>query len=328
MSLAMKKIASEEKEDLSLLDLPDLVLECILERIPPEGLYSMAGVCRSLREKCTSDYLWEKHMKQRWSVVIGPAAYRKWVCYIASQKEIAILESRKRKGNFNFFKNIWLLFKTRSKVDDNSHQLKQGSLVVDSVMALYLSLQTGKFWFPAQVYNREVQNGHVGFMLSCYDAEVCYDFHTDTFSARFSAHGGLALEENIEWNRLRKPAIDTPFDLLHVSSCLSDLKPGDHIEIQWRRSKEFPYGWWYGGVGHLESCSGDAAYCQCYINDTVVLEFTQYSPGSRWRRVVIDRKEHREVGNETDGFYGGIRKLHHEEEISKWKSLWPNSTLQ
>lgn len=28
------------------------------------------------------------------------------------------------------------------------------------------------------------QNGHVGFMLSCYDAELSYDSHTDTFNAR------------------------------------------------------------------------------------------------------------------------------------------------
>jgi len=29
------------------------------------------------------------------------------------------------------------------------------------------------------------QNGHVGFMLSCYDAELSYDTHTDTFQARY-----------------------------------------------------------------------------------------------------------------------------------------------
>lgn len=29
-----------------------------------------------------------------------------------------------------------------------------------------------------------LQNGHVGFMLSCYDAELSYDSRTDTFQAR------------------------------------------------------------------------------------------------------------------------------------------------
>ena len=30
-----------------------------------------------------------------------------------------------------------------------------------------------------------MQNGHVGFMLSCYDAQLCYDSSTDTFEARY-----------------------------------------------------------------------------------------------------------------------------------------------
>jgi hypothetical protein len=30
-----------------------------------------------------------------------------------------------------------------------------------------------------------LQHGHVGFMMSCYDAELSYDFHTDTFRARY-----------------------------------------------------------------------------------------------------------------------------------------------
>ena len=29
-----------------------------------------------------------------------------------------------------------------------------------------------------------LQNGHVGFIMSCYDAELTYDCHTDTFAAR------------------------------------------------------------------------------------------------------------------------------------------------
>lgn len=31
-----------------------------------------------------------------------------------------------------------------------------------------------------------VQNGHVGFMLSCYDAQMSYDPRTDTFQARYA----------------------------------------------------------------------------------------------------------------------------------------------
>lgn len=50
------------------------------------------------------------------------------------------------------------------------------------------------------------------------------------------------MEEHIPWDRIRAAPVDTPSHMLHVSDCLHDLKPGDHIEIQWRRSKEFPYG--------------------------------------------------------------------------------------
>lgn len=62
--------------------------------------------------------------------------------------------------------------------------------------------------------------------------------------------------------------------------------------------------------------------------DTVTLEFSQYTPGSRWRQVTINRKDHREEGDEADGFYGGIRKLYNEEEIARWKRLWPTQVLE
>lgn len=198
----------------------------------------------------------------------------------------------------------------------------------DSVMSWYLHMESGKFWFPAQVYNRE--HGHVGFMMSCYDAELSYDFHTDTFRARYPPHGRrtVVLEDGVQWDRVRAPPVDTLAHDLHVSDCLHELRPGDSIEIQWRRNKEFPYGWWYGVVGHLESCDGNEHFCRCHLSDTIVLEFNQYTPGSRWRQSLVNRKDHREEGNEGDGFYGGIRKLHNKDEISKWKQLWPIDILE
>lgn len=62
--------------------------------------------------------------------------------------------------------------------------------------------------------------------------------------------------------------------------------------------------------------------------ETVWLEFNQYTLGSRWRRAAINRKSHREEGNEAEGFYGGIRKLKTKEEINIWKKLWPTETLE
>lgn len=64
------------------------------------------------------------------------------------------------------------------------------------------------------------------------------------------------------------------------------------------------------------------------LADKVILEFTQYNAGSRWRKSMINRKNHREEGNEIDGFYGGIRKLHRKDEITKWKKLWPTKIVE
>lgn len=58
------------------------------------------------------------------------------------------------------------------------------------------------------------------------------------------------------------------------------------------------------------------------LADTIIVEFNQYAPGSRWRQASISRKNHQE-GNEIDGYYGGIRKLHSKDEIAKWKQMWP-----
>nr|XP_004250900.1 F-box protein At2g32560 isoform X2 [Solanum lycopersicum] len=316
----------EANSEMSVLDLPELVLECILERLPPEGLCSMASVCSSLREKCTSKYLWEKHMKEKWGRVLGPAAHREWLWHISSRKDSSFFNQAKERGLMTYLSQFWPISIVRS--NPSTSFKKKDPPVIDSIMSMYLALESGKFWFPAQVYNRE--NGHVGFMLSCYDAELSYSRRTDTFQARYPPHGrrAMAIETGVTWDRLRVPPLDTSPHDLYISDCLTELCPGDHIEIQWRRNKEFPYGWWYGVVGHLETCDGNEYYCRCHENDTVVLEFNQYTHGSRWRTTHIDRKDHREEGNEADGFYGGIRKLHSNEEISMWRRLWPSDVLE
>lgn len=316
----------ESDGHISLLDLPELALDCILEKLPPSGLCTMAGVCSSLRERCTSNHFWERHMRQKWGTVLGPAAYREWQWFIASRRNSMNSEARKPQSLIKFILHLWPLLWFSSKFD-KANKEETASAIHDSVMSFYLALESGKFWFPAQVYNRE--NGHVGFMLSCYDAELSYDHQTDTFQARYPPHGrrAVAIETGVPWERLRAAPVDTSPHDLHVSVCLSDLHPGDHIEIQWRRNKEFPYGWWYGVVGHLESCDGHENYCRCHASDVVVLEFNHYTPGSRWRRTVVSRKDHRETGNEADGFYGGIRKLYITDEIATWKKLWPREIL-
>lgn len=317
--------AVENVAENSILDLPELTMELILEKLSPVGLCNMAGVCSSLRERCRSDYLWERHMGEKWGKVIGGMARRQWELYLASKKETSDGRGGVRSWA-GALACLWPLSMIKSIRFDG--KMRSPSHPDESIMSWYLALEGGKFWFPAQVYNRE--HGHVGFVMSCYDAELSYDCHTDTFQARYPPHGRrtIVIEEGVQWDRLRAPPVDTSAHDLHVSDCLNDLHPGDHIEIQWRRNKEFPYGWWYGMVGHLDECDGNEHFCRCSSSDTVILEFNQYTPGSRWRRSSISRKDHQEEGNETDGFYGGIRKLHNKDEISTWTGLWPTEVLE
>jgi hypothetical protein len=65
----------------------------------------------------------------------------------------------------------------------------------------------------------------------------------------------------------------------------------------------------------------------CFPADKIVLEFQHYAPGSRWRQTTVSRKGHRETGDETDGFYGGIRKLRSKDEITTWRRFWPVDVL-
>ncbi|XP_024377546.1 F-box protein At2g26850 isoform X1 [Physcomitrium patens] len=321
----LKKVENVEDfpESMSVLDLPELALEGILGRLPPASLCQMAGVCQDLRKRCRSDHLWQNLFKEKWARIVGPLAFHEWQRQLTLQAELgAATERPPRPWGWPLsclWRFSWL----------NIQGQPAAVPPLDSLMAWYWALESGSFWFPAQVYNRE-QNGHVGFMLSCYDAELNYDRITDSFKARYPPHGPrtIVIEEGVRWERLRAPPLDTPAHDLHQSDCLIELQPGDHVEVQWRRNKEFPYGWWYGVVGHSEACDGNSRHCRCHSIETVWLEFSQYTLGSRWRRAAINRKSHREEGNEAEGFYGGIRKLRTKEEINIWKRLWPTETLE
>jgi len=57
-----------------------------------------------------------------------------------------------------------------------------------------------------------------------------------------SQTGGWRMsEQNIEWDRLRSPPVDTSPREVHMSNCMNDLKPGDQIEIQMKKRKESPF---------------------------------------------------------------------------------------
>ncbi|VVB02922.1 unnamed protein product [Arabis nemorensis] len=254
----------------------------------------MSCVCSELRDKCVSDHLWNNHMEKKWSRLMGDAAVKEWNTHVSTIMScLRNPNPSKRHWSSRLVANLkpfsWLSSNIGCCGDERSSFLAP----VDSVIYWYSNLENGKFWFPAQVYNRE--NGHVGFMMSCYDAKIRYDYKTDTFQARYSAHGRRAAEENVTWQRLRPTLVEAGSRDLHLSDCLE--------------------GWWYGIVGHLQNCDGENN-CRCHNDENVVMEFRQFRPESPWRTTVINRKNHRETGNEENGFYGGVKKLGTEEEIS------------
>ncbi|XP_020596493.1 F-box protein At2g26850-like [Phalaenopsis equestris] len=309
-----REAAQPSLPKMKMLDLPELAIDCILEKLSPAELCKMSGVCRDLREMCTSDHLWKRHVMEKWSRVIGEAAWRKWELQDKLRRNLYVGDESggvSSMGWMEWLGCVWPLAWLKRRIE-GGRKLKS-IMTVDSLFSFYLALESGRFSFPAQVYNR--QNRNAGFLLSCYDAEISYNSRTNKFYARYPPHGKIvpAIEE-VTWDRVRAP-IGTSAHDLHISDCLTELNPGDHIEVQWRRSKEFPYGWWYGVVGHLEVCDRSENRCGCYDNDNIVLEFNHYAPGSRWRKKIINRNEHREDGSE-DGFYGGIRKVQKKEDIS------------
>lgn len=101
------------------------------------------------------------------------------------------------------------------------------------------------------------------------NALVSYDCKTDTFKARYIWREIILLCQlqlsmmiiilffrkqdgdwellgiNIKWDRLRVTPPENSPHAVHISSCLDDLKPGDHIEIQWRDHQESLFGTFY-----------------------------------------------------------------------------------
>lgn len=146
----VEEIEDEKKHEISisLVDLPDLVLDCILEKLSPAELCSMAKVCSSMREKCTSDHLWQKLLKQKWGEAIAEAAYREWQSQIPLKRSLEFLHFTEKRSKFLLFST---LFGYKSEMKE-----KKSSLPLNSVMSCYLALESGKLWFPAQVFNREV----------------------------------------------------------------------------------------------------------------------------------------------------------------------------
>ncbi|XP_028766690.1 F-box protein At2g32560-like [Neltuma alba] len=277
----------------------------------------VSEVCSILRKRCSGDDLWKEHIRRRWGPVVGDVVYKEWKWHITSAKEENSFRIHQNNGSVGTFSGDWPRLSLGSYLED-SEKLR-GSLSNYFMKALYLSVENGKFWFPAQIYK--------GNGVSCYDALLSYESETDSFQARIQRRGWHVLKKNIRWDEVRATPVETPPNALHVSDDLSNLKPGDHIEIQFRTARRTSYEWWYATIGHLETCDEHENNCGCDQSEVVVVEFKQYPPTSRMKRLVLSKDNGREHDDGRGRLYGGIRKIHSQPQIDTWKRLFPRHYL-
>ncbi|XP_014491046.1 F-box protein At2g41170-like [Vigna radiata var. radiata] len=297
----------------SLLDLPEWTLDCILECLSAQDLFRVAQVCTSLRDKTRTDALWEKLINQKWGSLLGEAVYQEWQWHTTKIANTQIIFSlhQNQSGSCGSFTGVWPFLNFHSYLENFIDFITL--FKHSSKMALYICLESGRFWFPAQMYKTS--------KLFCYDVIVSYDSKRDTFKARSQTCGWRMTEQNIEWDMLRSPPTDTSPREVHMSNCMNDLKPGDQIEIQMKKRKESPFYWCYAVIGHLETCNQNVNHCRCQYDDNLVVEFKQYPAYSRNKRSVLNRNRYEEQVSMLSWF-GGIRKLDKEEEIEKWNNLF------
>ncbi|KAF9608304.1 hypothetical protein IFM89_008589 [Coptis chinensis] len=187
----------------------------------------------------------EAHENERgW--VIGQVAYREWKCQYGIRKEF---------------------YQKKKKVGSSL------SLLYAQLHCLWILSYLGIFVLSMASSSSQLRSitERMGmFSICCHVMmELSYDCFRDTFQARYPSHYSTDTSDRaiVHWDRIRAQPIDIPPNNVHASDCLDKLHPGDHVEIQWRGNKELPYGWWYGVVGHLETCGEIRSLCHCQKSD-------------------------------------------------------------
>ncbi|WJX78194.1 hypothetical protein P8452_61442 [Trifolium repens] len=321
--MARKKtlVASKKRKrrKTQLLDLPNQTIDCILERLSPEELCRVSETCTYLKNQCSSDYLWKKHVQQKWSNLIGDVVHQVWQWHRTKIKYATSFSLHKDvMDTCATFRGTWPFVGIQSYLENHWPYI---NLVKNySQKALYTCIETGCFWFPAQLYRNPM------YMISYCDAMLCYDSRTYSFQARSPLGDWKITETRVKWHVVRLSAPNTFVRGYYKSICLSYLEPGDYIEIQTRPNVLSPYDWSFAEVGHLESCDKDAHNCTCKHSDTLVVEFKHLPGRSLNRKSLLKRnifKEQRYINY----YFGGIKKPNDEEEITKWKSFFPNHKL-
>jgi len=111
-------------------------------------LYRVSQVCTRLRNISRGDCLWEKHVKQKWSRLVGNDAYHEREYHRTKYKELLVDQNLSRScgtiSGDSFFRRHHSYLK--------SNRSLTALIKNHSKIALYIFLETSRFWFPAQVY--------------------------------------------------------------------------------------------------------------------------------------------------------------------------------
>ena len=159
-----------------LLDLPELALDRVLEELSPASLAAMACVCAPLRDRCSADALWERHLRLKWGHVLGAAARKEWEAELLGGRGAARGSATRPTRRRSWVDSLacacrpfsswigcrWLLKGDHAPAPSSAVAAEPTPTTApaapptDTVAAWYRALECGEFSFPAQVYNREV----------------------------------------------------------------------------------------------------------------------------------------------------------------------------
>ena len=152
---------------LPLLDLAELALDRVLEELSPASLAAMACVCAALRDRCSADALWERHLRAKWGRVLGAAARKEWEAELGARVARASAPRPPRRRSWveslacawplSWIACRWLKADATPAPAAVAAEPAPAAPPTDTVAAWYRALECGEFWFPAQVYNREVR---------------------------------------------------------------------------------------------------------------------------------------------------------------------------
>lgn len=150
---SISKLNKQKDSKTSLLNLPDVVLDCILERLSPLDLCKVARVCTHLRNRSRSDYLWEKHIQQKWSRLLGEDTQHEWEWHRTNITKLFsknVLVQHDLSASHEIITDVWPFRCLRSHLEN--YGALTNLIKNCSKMALFICLETGRFWFPAQVF--------------------------------------------------------------------------------------------------------------------------------------------------------------------------------